>query len=184
MPERNISFEIVEYLGVISKHKSGWAKELNLISWNNGTPKYDIREWDEDHVHMSRGVTLHEAEMRKVVDLYFDAKSQGVVAEGRSREARQKEKQEEYLRKRFAAKHDSQLEKAEAASLEGALLSEPDEPEGAELFDVSTDTADSGDFADSTDSVDSTCTADFTQSDDTVQQEEFQEIPVSEDVSF
>ena len=54
--ERNgdIVFEIVESIGPIKAFKNGWTKELNLVSWNNTDPKYDIREWDEDHEKMGR----------------------------------------------------------------------------------------------------------------------------------
>lgn len=67
--EREISFDIVESMGVITRYSTGWCKELNLVSWNGGAPKYDIRDWAPDHEHMSRGVTLHEKEMRTVLDL-------------------------------------------------------------------------------------------------------------------
>lgn len=52
-----IKFEIEEKLGVISERK-GWTKELNLVSWNNRKPKGDIREWDETHEKMGKGITL------------------------------------------------------------------------------------------------------------------------------
>lgn len=29
-----------------------------MISWNGGTPKYDIRDWAPDHSKMGKGVTL------------------------------------------------------------------------------------------------------------------------------
>lgn len=67
--EQEIRFEIVEALGVLTAHSTGWKKELNLVSWNGGQPKYDIRDWSPDHAHMSRGVTLHEKEMRQIFDL-------------------------------------------------------------------------------------------------------------------
>lgn len=67
--DREISYQIVEQIGVISTYSTGWNKELNLVSWNGGQPKYDIRDWDPDHEHMSRGVTLHEKEMRQIFDL-------------------------------------------------------------------------------------------------------------------
>ncbi len=67
--DREITFEIVEPIGVITTHPTGWNKEINLVSWNGGTAKYDIRDWDEDHEHMSRGITLHEKEMREVLRL-------------------------------------------------------------------------------------------------------------------
>ena len=59
-----ITFEIVEHIGVLAKYKSGWSKEINIVSWNNMDPKYDIREWSEDHTHMSKGVTLSENEAK------------------------------------------------------------------------------------------------------------------------
>ena len=67
--DREISFDIVEHLGVITTYSTGWNKALNLVSWNGAAPKYDIREWSPDHAHMSRGVTLHEKEMRTILDL-------------------------------------------------------------------------------------------------------------------
>ena len=62
MPD--IKFKIVEHLGVLSTTKAGWTKEVNLISWNDGEPKYDVRQWDPDHVKMGKGVglTLEEAQ--------------------------------------------------------------------------------------------------------------------------
>ena len=67
--EREITFEIVEEIGVISAHPTGWAKEINLVSWNGGQPKYDIREWSPAHDQMSRGITLNEKEMRLIIEL-------------------------------------------------------------------------------------------------------------------
>lgn len=67
--DREVRFDIVEHIGVISTYSTGWNKELNLVSWNGGQPKYDIRDWDMSHEHMSRGVTLHEKEMRQVFEL-------------------------------------------------------------------------------------------------------------------
>lgn len=40
----DIKYEIVEEIGVLSENAKGWRKEFNLISWNEGAPKYDIRE--------------------------------------------------------------------------------------------------------------------------------------------
>ena len=42
--DREVTFEIVEEIGVIATHSTGWKKELNLVSWNGGQAKYDIRE--------------------------------------------------------------------------------------------------------------------------------------------
>ena len=64
-----ITFEIVEQIGVIEKYSTGWQKEINRVSWNDMEPKYDIRDWSPDHDHMSRGLTLHENEMQKLREL-------------------------------------------------------------------------------------------------------------------
>lgn len=76
MQERNITYEIKEHLGVIKEYDTGWRKELNMISWNGSVAKYDIRDWDENHERMSRGITLHPSEMRTLVDLYIACNNQ------------------------------------------------------------------------------------------------------------
>ncbi len=52
-----IKYEIIKKIGVLSKSESGWAKELNLISWNDRDAKYDIREWSPDREKMGKGAT-------------------------------------------------------------------------------------------------------------------------------
>lgn len=66
---KEVQFEIVKHIGVITTHSTGWRKEVNIVSWNRGKPKIDIRDWSPDHEHMSRGVTFTESEFRKVMDL-------------------------------------------------------------------------------------------------------------------
>ena len=63
----DITFTIEEFIGVIQKQNDGWSKELNLVKWNDHDAKYDIREWNEDHSRMTRGITLTPSEMRRVV---------------------------------------------------------------------------------------------------------------------
>lgn len=80
-----ISFEIAEHLAVISKKENGWTKELNLVSWNGQQPpKFDIREWSQDHTKMSRGITLFDSEMRKVSQAYLSFCNARKVSEGRN----------------------------------------------------------------------------------------------------
>lgn len=67
--DRQVTFEIVEEIGVISTSGTGWQKELNIVAWNGNQGKYDIREWSPHHDRMSRGITLNEQEMRSIVDL-------------------------------------------------------------------------------------------------------------------
>jgi hypothetical protein len=65
----DISCEIVMQIGILSQAGSGWTKELNLISWNGRSPKYDIRDWSADHSKMGRGVTLSREELLALRDL-------------------------------------------------------------------------------------------------------------------
>lgn len=69
MEKQTITFEIIKQLGVISKSPTGWNKELNIVKWGDREPKYDIRDWDEEHMRMSRGITLHEEEAIKLGEL-------------------------------------------------------------------------------------------------------------------
>lgn len=64
-----LRFEIKKSLGCISDEKGGWAKELNLVSWNNNDPKYDIRSWDDSHEKMGKGITLSADELKRLRDL-------------------------------------------------------------------------------------------------------------------
>ncbi len=65
----DIKFEIKEKIGVLSESAKGWTKELNLVSWNDKEPKYDLREWSPDHEKMGKGITLSQAEMAKLKEL-------------------------------------------------------------------------------------------------------------------
>ncbi|AAT03390.1 hypothetical protein AWI80_07520 [Listeria monocytogenes] len=67
----NIEYEIIEEIGVLSENARGWRKELNKISWNGRPPKYDIRDWSEDHEKMGKGITLTDEEaevLKKLLD--------------------------------------------------------------------------------------------------------------------
>ena len=67
MPE--ITFEIVEKIGVVSTTEKGWSKELNLVSWNGRDPKYDLRDWNEAHDKMGKGVTFNRDEIEKLKEI-------------------------------------------------------------------------------------------------------------------
>lgn len=68
----SVAFEINKHFGVISTDDTGWTLELNLVTWNGGKPKFDIRHWDENHEYMSRGLTLTEEQMKSVVNILQD----------------------------------------------------------------------------------------------------------------
>jgi TonB family protein len=57
-----MKFRIIEHRGELSAETVNgkvWRKELNLVSWNNKPPKYEIRKWDTDHtVHGEGGIVF------------------------------------------------------------------------------------------------------------------------------
>ena len=65
-----VTFEIKEFIGALdAANDNGWRRELNLVSWNGGIAKLDIREWSPDHTRMSRGITMSEEQGIRVAQL-------------------------------------------------------------------------------------------------------------------
>jgi hypothetical protein len=69
---REFRYSIVRHIGVLAEGTKGWKKEVNLVSWNDRPPKLDLREWDENHVKMTRGITLNAEESGILRDLIAD----------------------------------------------------------------------------------------------------------------
>lgn len=57
MSNERISYKVIANVGTLAQYPTGWSKEVNIVSWNEGQPKLDIRDWSEDHEKMSRGIT-------------------------------------------------------------------------------------------------------------------------------
>ena len=64
-----LKYEIKKECGILSQSPTGWTKEINLVSWNDRDPKYDIRDWAPDHAKMRKGVTLSPDEIILLRDL-------------------------------------------------------------------------------------------------------------------
>ena len=71
-----ITYEVMYSLGKIIERSDDWSTELNVVSWNEGRPKFDIRAWSKDHKQMTRGITLFPEEFEKLVHLYLAKKSE------------------------------------------------------------------------------------------------------------
>lgn len=68
---KELKYEIITNVGIVSEQPGGWKKEMNRVSWNGGEPKYDIRDWAPEHAKMGKGITMTEEELRslkKVID--------------------------------------------------------------------------------------------------------------------
>ena len=61
--EKEFTYKVIREIAVLSEKTNGWSKQLNLISWNDGEPKYDIRDWGPNREKMGKGVTLTPAEL-------------------------------------------------------------------------------------------------------------------------
>ena len=59
---REIQYEIVKEIAVLSTGDSGYTKEINLISWNGKEPKYDIRSFSPNREECGKGITLNADE--------------------------------------------------------------------------------------------------------------------------
>ena len=64
-----VTYEIVATVGVLAEHNTGWTKEVNLVSWNGGPARLDIRDWDAAHERMSRGLTLSAEEVKRLTEM-------------------------------------------------------------------------------------------------------------------
>lgn len=74
-------YEVTKNIGKLSTNRSGWNREVNMVSWNENPAKLDIRDWAPEHDKMSKGVSLSYEEaaiLREILnetnlDEVFDA---------------------------------------------------------------------------------------------------------------
>lgn len=69
MAGKELKYEIINQIGVVSTASGGWQMELNRISWNEKEPKYDLRTWSADHSKMGKGITLSEEELTALAEI-------------------------------------------------------------------------------------------------------------------
>ena len=59
---KEIQYEIIKEIAVLSASDGGYTKEINLISWNGKEPKYDIRSFSPNRKKCGKGITLNADE--------------------------------------------------------------------------------------------------------------------------
>lgn len=65
-------YEITERIAVLSTNTNGWERQLNLVSWNDREPKYDIRDWSPDGSKMGKGISLSREELSNLKGILDD----------------------------------------------------------------------------------------------------------------
>lgn len=79
MPKSEFHYEIEQNFEVLSQRETTtgtkYTKELNLISYSDAEPVYDIRNWTENSEgqrRMDKGITLNLDEIRQLRDALND----------------------------------------------------------------------------------------------------------------
>ena len=72
MPKTEIKSEVVKTIGVLTQNKSGWQREVNIVRWNEGKPKLDIRDWGPNHEKVGKGISLNSEEVAILKELLAD----------------------------------------------------------------------------------------------------------------
>lgn len=62
-----VSYNIVDKLGVLHTTSGGWSFEVNTVAWNGGSPKLDVRNWCHESGKVGKGITLSDDEVRELV---------------------------------------------------------------------------------------------------------------------
>ena len=65
---KEIQYEIVKEIAVLSASDRGYTKEINLISWNGKEPKYDIRSFSPNREKCGKGITLNADEAAALLE--------------------------------------------------------------------------------------------------------------------
>ena len=70
-----VEYTMHEHLAVLDEYpdrENPWRKEANIVSWNGGEPKVDIRDWSCDYRRMSRGITLTDEQAERLAKALTD----------------------------------------------------------------------------------------------------------------
>lgn len=51
-------YDIIKELGTLAEPEKGYDTVVNVISWNDGPPKIDIRKWSKDRQKMGKGISI------------------------------------------------------------------------------------------------------------------------------
>lgn len=68
---KEFKYEIKEHVGVVAEERGYRTLELNLVSFNDAEPKFDLRRWvNKDGVRtLGKGITMTGEQIRALRDL-------------------------------------------------------------------------------------------------------------------
>lgn len=65
-----LEHEIKQHVGVLSQNtRTGWKKELCVVSWGGKPAKLEIRNWNKDYTKPGKGITLTVEEVTALKEL-------------------------------------------------------------------------------------------------------------------
>lgn len=63
----NLTPEIKQHIGVLAENaRTGWKKELCVVSWGGKPSKLEIRSWNEDYSKCSKGISFTNEEVAEL----------------------------------------------------------------------------------------------------------------------
>lgn len=65
---KEIQYEIIKEIAVLSRRDGGYTKEINLIAWNGNAPKIDIRSFSPNREKCGKGITLTAEEAAALLE--------------------------------------------------------------------------------------------------------------------
>ena len=65
---KEIQYEIIKEIAVLSRSEGGYTKEINLIAWNGNAPKIDIRSFSPNREKCGKGITLTAEEAAALLE--------------------------------------------------------------------------------------------------------------------
>lgn len=65
MSEREITFKVIEHIGIFDDSSEKWVGQVNIVSWNNSPAKIDIRYWNVEDPTKNRKVGALKGEAAK-----------------------------------------------------------------------------------------------------------------------
>jgi hypothetical protein len=68
---KEFKYEIKEHVGVVAEERGYRTLELNLVSFNDAEPKFDLRRWlnKDGERTLGKGITMTGEQIRALRDL-------------------------------------------------------------------------------------------------------------------